>query len=309
MSKKILVTGAAGFIGSNLVRELIKQGYEVTGIDNLSAGREEKLRDCRDNFLFLKGDIRNPCFCEEVTEGKDAVLHHAAISSVPKSFEDPLFVYENNVAGTLNLLEASKTNSVGKFIFASSASVYKSCEEKQKEDMITCPSSPYAMSKYIGEEYCKFYFRENNLNTIIFRYFNVFGPGQSLNSSYAAVVPSFIEDILNKTPPIIYGDGSQKRDFTYVDNIVNANIIGIEAGQELCGDVYNIGTGKSISLNELLMNIIDVFRFPIHPEYTPARIGDVQWSEADISKAEKKLGYKSIDVLDGLKKFHRILEE
>lgn len=307
MCKKILVTGAAGFIGSNLVRELIKQGYDIIGIDNLSSGNENNFKDCKDNFVFLHGDIRDSDFCIDVTKNIDAVLHHAAISSVPKSFEDPLSIYENNVAGTLNLLEASSINSVDKFIFASSASVYKSCNSKQEEEMIPCPSSPYAMSKYIGEEYCKYYHKEKKLNTIIFRYFNVFGPGQNINSSYAAVVPSFINKVIDKIPPIIYGDGNQKRDFVYIDNIVNANILGMKLNKYFCGEVYNIGTGESISLNRLLMNIIDIFQFPIHPEYLPARIGDVQWSEADIEKAKSLLGFRPINIVDGLKKMKTII--
>ncbi|PIR42464.1 LPS biosynthesis protein WbpP [candidate division WWE3 bacterium CG_4_9_14_0_2_um_filter_35_11] len=301
---KVLVTGGAGFIGSNIVKKILARNDSVRIVDNLSTGSLSNLTDCIDDVEFINGDISNIDLALSVTKGIDYVLHHAALPSVLRSVEDPIQTNEINVLGTLNMLISARDNGVKRFVYAGSSSVYGDLDSKYKvESMPTNPKSPYAIQKLAGEEYCKVFFRLYGLETITFRYFNVFGPNQSFRSEYSAVIPKFVNMFLHDKSPTIYGDGSNSRDFTFVDNVVSANLIACDTSNKASfGEVFNIACGKSISLNDLVYKICNVTGKKISSTYSEGRPADVKSSLADISKASRILGYKPLVGFDeGLK--------
>jgi len=289
-NKKVIITGGAGFIGSHLAEELAENN-EVVVIDNLSTGKLENIKHLIDKkIVFKKGDIRDIDSLENLFEGADYVFHQAAVPSVPRSIKDPVSANEVNVNGTLNVLIAAKNCDVKKVIYASSSSVYGDTPTlPKKEDMLPNPLSPYAVSKLTGEYYCKAFSVVYGLKTVCLRYFNVYGPKQDPTSQYAAVIPRFITRILDNKPPIIYGDGKQTRDFTYVKDVVIANILAAETDAE---GVFNIANGKRISINELANEIMDIIGKRLDPIYDKPRPGDIKDSLADISKARMKINYK-----------------
>ena len=299
----VVITGGAGFIGSNLVNALLDRDYDVTVIDNLSTGKLDNIRNLLENnknLNLIQGDIRDLSLLQKIFNNKDYVFHLAAISSVAKSVENPILVDEVNIRGTLNILVAARDTSIKKVVFASSAAVYGDTRELPKrEDMPPNPLSPYAVSKLTGEYYCRVFSELYDLKTISLRYFNVYGARQDPNSEYAAVIPKFIHRILDNKPPIIYGDGSQTRDFIYVKDIVRANLLAIEK-KDITG-VFNIASGRKTSINTLANMIMDILDRKLKPIYEKPREGDIKDSYADISKAKNKLGFKPLYTLeDGL---------
>ena len=290
---QFVVTGCLGFIGSNLVEYLLESGeHTVLGLDNLSTGFMENISTFinHPSFTFIEGDIRDLETCHSVCKEADFILHQAALGSVPRSLEEPLLYNENNVTGTLNMLIASRDAKVKRFIYASSSSVYGDTPVLPKiETMIPKPKSPYAISKITCEYYAKVFNDSYNLPTIGLRYFNVFGPRQNPNSQYAAVIPQFITSFLKNERPTIYGDGEQTRDFTYVANVIRANLNGCGAPAESCGIAYNIGCGDRISLNQLASEIKSITSSTVSPLYTTPRAGDVRDSLASIELANSGL--------------------
>lgn len=291
---KFLVTGGAGFIGSNLCEALLEMGYEVTCLDNLSTGKQENVDLFINNpkYKFIYGDIRELDSCLQATQGIDYVLHQAAWGSVPRSIEMPLLYEEINIRGTLNMLEASRVNHVKKFVYASSSSVYGDepnlpKQEGREGNLL----SPYALTKKTVEEYAKLYKKLYNLDTYGMRYFNVFGRRQDSNGSYAAVIPKFIKQLLDGEGPTINGDGKQSRDFTYIDNVIEANLKACLASSDVAGEAFNIAYGGReylVDIYYLLTKSLDV---ETEPNYGPDRKGDIKHSNADISKARNLLGY------------------
>lgn len=294
---KFLVTGGAGFIGSNLVEKILELGYGVIVLDNFSTGEEENLKEFigYSNFSLIEGDVSNIEDCRKACKNADYVLHQAALGSVPRSIEDPITTNDSNVCGTLNMLIAARDNNVKRFVYASSSSVYgDSTELPKREDNTGRPLSPYAISKLTGELYGKNFFDIFGLPTIGLRYFNVYGKKQNYHSVYAAVIPKFIEKLLTGEIPIIHGDGKQSRDFTYVNNIVEANLAACLADQEAFGEVFNIGNEERICINELYLKLCELLHIDIAPIYGPERCGDIKHSHADISKAKRILKYKPV---------------
>jgi nucleoside-diphosphate-sugar epimerase len=303
---KVLLTGGAGFIGSHLAERLLADGCHVIVLDNLYAGKLQNLKRCSDNpnFHFIRGDIRNKKIVDMATVGVDAVIHQAAITSVPLSIKNPKFVYSVNVAATVNLLKSCVKNDVARFIFASSAAVYGAAEKMPiSESTPTRPLSPYGESKLRVEKYCQKFWDEHGLETVCLRYFNVFGPRQP-PGQYAGVISRFCDRLKDKLPPIIYGDGEQTRDFVYIDDVVEATISALGYG-EAVGKILNIGTGKATSINQLSRIFMKLMRCSdIEPKYAAPRVGDVRHSQADITKAKKILDYKpKISLERGLEKF------
>jgi len=291
---KILVTGGAGFIGSHLTEALLKQGHLVRVLDNYSTGKRENLIfDKSYPFLeIIEGDIREIRVCKEAVKGVEYVFHQAAIPSVQRSIEDPMTTHSVNVNGTLNLLISSKEMEVKRFIYASSSSIYGDTPTlPKKEDMPPNPLSPYALQKYIGEQYCRLFSNLYGLETVSLRYFNIFGPKQDPTSIYSAVIPRFIDALLEGRSPIIYGDGEQSRDFTYIDNVVEANLLAMEI-ERLNGEVINIACGKRTSLNQLLDILKNLLGLNISAIHEEPRKGDVKHSLADIQKAKMILDYE-----------------
>jgi len=289
-----LVTGGAGFIGSNIVRHLVGEGASVRVLDDLSTGKLENIAELGNSIDFVEGDIRNTGAVQQAVSGVTNVLHVAALPSVPRSVEDPVTSNEVNVLGTLSLLVSSRDAGVRSFVFSSSSSVYGDTEELPKrEDMIPNPLSPYAVQKLTGEHYCRVFRGLYGLRTFALRYFNVFGPRQDPQSQYAAVIPKFIDAIGKDEPPTIHGDGGQTRDFTYVDNIVAANISCCDAPDEAAGTVYNAARGDRISVNELAMLIMKRMGKNIEPVHVESRPGDVRDSQADSSRAARALGWSA----------------
>ncbi len=309
---RFLVTGGAGFIGSNLTERLLKDGHLVRVLDDFSNGREENLHfspNLIQNLEIIRGDIRDRSLCLQACEGVDYIFHEAALGSVPRSIEDPQTTNEININGTLNLLWAAKETGVKRFIYAASSSAYGDKEDPsgkvipKKETMAPSPLSPYAVSKLTGEYYCQVFSQVYGLETVILRYFNVFGPRQDPHSMYAAVVPKFITALLKGEPPVIFGDGEQSRDFTYIDNVVEANLRACFAGPEAVGEVFNIACGRRTTINELYRLIAQIIGSDLEPIYAPPRPGDVRHSLADTSKAENILGLKElVDLETGLQK-------
>ncbi len=300
---KVLVTGGAGFIGSHLTEALLKQGNLVRILDNYSTGKKENLIfDKAYPFLeIIEGDIREIRVCKEAVKGVEYVFHQAAIPSVQRSIEDPLATHSVNVDGTLNLLISAKEMEVKRFIYASSSSIYGDTPTlPKKEEMPPNPLSPYALQKYIGEQYCRLFSNLYGLETVSLRYFNIFGPKQDPTSIYSAVIPRFIDALLEGRSPIIYGDGEQSRDFTYIDNVVQANLLAMEI-ERLNGEVINIACGKRTSLNQLLDILKNILGLNISAIHEEPRKGDVKHSLADIQKAKMILDYEpQLDTRMGL---------
>ena len=300
---KVVITGGCGFIGSNLAHELVDEN-EVVVIDDLSTGRSENNEDLsnNENYRFVKGSITNLDLLKQTFDGADYVFHQAAIPSVPRSIKDPAKTNEVNISGTLNVLIAAEHNNVKKVVYASSSSVYGDTPVLPKEEgMIPNPLSPYAVSKLTGEHYCGVWSDIYGLKTASLRYFNVYGPKQDPSSEYAAVVPKFITRVLNGEPPIIYGDGEQTRDFTFVKDVVSANIL---AAKSSGTGIFNIGGGQRISINELAEAILKASGTGTDPglTYREPRDGDVKHSLADVRRAESIIGYNPAYTLDdGLK--------
>jgi len=286
-----LVTGGAGFIGSHIVDALVKGGKKVRVIDNLSTGNAANLAHLINDIEFIEGDIRDANLLDKAMKGIDFCFHEAALPSVARSVEDPITVNQVNIDGTLNLLFAAKKNKVKRFIYASSSSAYgDSPSLPKKEDMKPHPLSPYAVSKLTGEYYCGVFYSVYGLETLCLRYFNVFGPRQDPNSQYAAVIPKFITCFLRNTSPQIYGDGTQSRDFTYIDNVVYANMLAAEA-KSTSGQILNVACGRRTSLNDLVELLKNLLSSKVSPDYAEPRSGDIKHSLADISEARHMLGY------------------
>jgi len=302
-----LITGGAGFIGSNIVEYLLKFGAKhVRVLDNLSNGYKENITEfeSKSNFEFINGDIRKLGDCEKAVEGMDIVLHQAALGSVPRSIDDPIKSNEVNVSGFLNMLVASKNSeTVSRFVYAASSSTYGDSPNLPKvEHTIGKPLSPYAVTKYVNELYADVFAKTYGMEIIGLRYFNVFGPKQSPQGAYAAVIPLFMKALKDKEPPTINGDGEQTRDFTFVENAVQANIKAAFANKDAVNQVYNVAFGERISLNELWATLQNAADTELDASYGPPRQGDVKDSLADIDKARKLLGYKpEFDVQKGLK--------
>lgn len=289
-----LVTGGAGFIGSNLVEALLKRGHTVRVLDDLSQGKQQNvdmfLSDL--NYTFIKGDIRDLETCLQATEGVDFVLNQAAWGSVPRSIEMPLLYEEINIKGTLNMLEASRQNGVKKFVYASSSSVYGDEPNLPKQEGIEGNLlSPYALTKRTNEEYAKLYTKLYGLDTYGLRYFNVFGRRQDPDGAYAAVLPKFIKQLLNDEQPTINGDGKQSRDFTYIENVIEANFKACIASSEVAGNAFNVAYGGREFLIDVYHSLTKALGKDIEPIFGPDRAGDIKHSNADVSKAKEILGY------------------
>jgi nucleoside-diphosphate-sugar epimerase len=299
-----LVTGGAGFIGSNIVRHLAEKGESVRVLDDLSTGRLSNLRDILDELEFIRGDIRDPKTVAKAVKGARNVLHLAALPSVIRSVEDPVTSNQVNACGTLRMLMASREAKVERFVFSSSSSVYGDAPTLPKrENMIPAPLSPYAVQKLTGEHYCRIFHGLYGLNTFCLRYFNVFGPRQNPASQYAAVIPLFINAAQAGKSPIVYGDGKQSRDFTFVEDVVRANLCCCRASLKAAGGVYNVARGDRISLLELLRVLSKITGKKIRPIHEAPRPGDVRHSQADSSLARRFLGWEGqVTLEEGLRK-------
>jgi UDP-glucose 4-epimerase len=298
-----LVTGGAGFIGSHLVERLVKLGHSVRVLDNFFSGKQENLSIFHDKIYLIRDDIRNTAAVKKAVEDVDFVLHHAALRSVPGSLKNPYEYNDVNINGTLNLLKASQESRVKRFILASSSAIYGEADRfPQKEDNSPKLISPYALSKLAGEYYCRIFSQNYGLETVSLRYFNVFGPRQAKDDEYAVVIPKFITCILNDESPPIYGTGKQSRDFIYIDNVVEANLLAATKDNIKC-DVFNIGCGQDQSVLGLVAVLNKIMKKSVKPVFEKPRLGDVQKSQADISKARKFLGYSpKINFEEGLKR-------
>jgi len=288
-----LVTGGAGFIGSNVVARLVKEeGSKVKVLDNFSTGKLENIAQFLDKIELIKGDLTNFNIVKKALKDVDYCLHQAALPSVERSVNDPLLSNEVNITGTLNILIAARDLGVKRVIYASSSAIYGDTPVLPKrEDMKPSPLSPYALTKLTGEEYCRLFYSIYGLPTISLRYFNVFGPNQDPTSTYAAVIPKFITVMLTGKAPTIYGDGGQSRDFTFVENVVEANILATESNEGI-GQTFNIACGQRVTINELAKNIAKILNTDVKPIHVEPRAGDVRHSLADISKAQNLLGYE-----------------
>ena len=293
---RYLVTGGAGFIGSNLTRALLSGGNHVRVLDNFLTGKRENLAGLGavhgDSFELREGDLRDLAATRKACDGIDYVLHQGALPSVPRSVADPVLSNEINVAGTVNLLLAARDAGVRRVVFAASSSAYGDTPELPKrESMTPNPKSPYAAQKLAGEHYMRIFHEVYGLETVSLRYFNVFGPRQDPQSTYAAVIPRFITCVLRGEPPTVYGDGLQTRDFTYIDNVVQANLAACAAPKSACGGVFNIACGERVSLLDILEIVYGLAGKRVEPKFEPPRAGDVRDSLADISRARGSLGY------------------
>ena len=312
-SRHWLVTGAAGFIGSNLVEALLKLGQRVTGLDNFATGHRHNLEQVKESvteeawmkFNFIQGDIRNPDDCARACVGVDFVLHQAALGSVSRSIDDPITTNATNVTGFLNMLVAARDAKVSRFVYAASSSTYGDHPDLPKvEDVIGNPLSPYAVTKYVNELYANVFGRTYGMETIGLRYFNVFGPRQDPNGAYAAVIPQWVAALIRNQPLRINGDGETSRDFCYIDNVVQANLLAAMASQEAVNQVYNVALNERTSLNQLYAMMRELLRarFPHveahQPTYVDFRRGDVRHSQADIGKAATLLGYAPTHRID-----------
>ncbi|RJX33148.1 MAG: SDR family oxidoreductase [Desulfarculus sp.] len=303
-----LITGGAGFIGSHLAETLVRRGQDARVLDNLATGKLANLTPAQQGpgrLEFMAGDITDPQTCARALAGVDYVLHQAARPSVQRSIEDPLATHQVNATGTLNLLVAAKEAGIKRLVAASSSSTYGDVEPPEapkRESLPPRPLSPYAASKVVMEYYAKVFYRVYGLETVCLRYFNVFGPRQDPNSAYAAVIPAFLFSLLEGRRPVIYGDGRQSRDFTYVDNVVEANLAACTAPQA-AGEVINVAAGRSHDLLELLAALKELTHSDLEPEFRPARSGDVRYSQADLDKARRLLGYEiSVGFKEGLRR-------
>ncbi len=303
MSRKIVVTGGAGFIGSALARALVARGDDVSVLDNFSTGKRENLQDLAGQLAVVEGDILDAALLDRVFAGADVVFHEAAIPSVPRSLAAPLPSHNANATGTLNVLEAARRCQVRRVVYAGSSSAYGEPPSLPVvETMAPAPLSPYAVSKLAGEHYLRVYARVFGVQTVTLRYFNVFGPRQDPNSQYAAVIPRFITAALEGRSPTVYGDGEQSRDFCFIDNVVEANLRAADA-KGASGKVFNIACGTGTSLNRVLALLGEALHRPIAAHYEPGRAGDVRHSLADISQAKTVLGYTAaVNFVAGLGK-------
>lgn len=301
---RVLVTGGAGFIGSHLVEALAREGRAVRVIDNLSTGHRSNLAHLEGKFEWVEGDLADFEVCRRAVEGATHVLHQAAIPSVPRSILEPLQAHASGPTATLNLLEAARLAGVRRFVFAASSSAYGDSDELPKhEEMIPNPLSPYAAGKLAGEHYVRVYARTMGLDGVSLRYFNVFGPRQDPSSPYSGVISLFARLMSEGRRPIIYGDGSQTRDFTYVENVVRANLLAMESPRPLEGRALNVGTGRRISLLDLVDAINDSLGTDLEPEFLPPRAGDVRDSQASLDLIRDVLGYEpAVDFEGGLRR-------
>lgn len=304
MPKRVyLVTGGAGFIGSHIVERLVREGQQVRVLDDLSSGRESNLEAFRNEVEFIKGDIRDASLVSHSMKGVDIVFHEAALGSVPRSVADPLTTHEVNMTGTLNVLLGAREAGVKRVVYASSSSVYGETPMLPKrEEMTPQPLSPYALSKLVGEHYASVFKHVYGFEIVALRYFNIFGPRQDPESQYAAVIPRFITALLEGKSPVVYGDGLQSRDFTYVDNVVDANLLASEAAG-VAGQAFNVACGGRYTLLDLLARLKEILGSDIEPIHEAARAGDVKDSQASIEAAERALGYKvSVGFEEGLQR-------
>jgi UDP-glucose 4-epimerase len=301
-----LVTGAAGFIGSNLVRHLLDHDHSVRAVDNLSTGHWANLADVAGDITFVEGDIRNRDEMRDLCDGVDYVFHQAALPSVPRSVENPWASNDHNVNGSLSVFLAARDAGVERVVFAASSSAYGDSDELPKtESMCADPLSPYAVSKHVGELYGRVFTDVYGLETVGLRYFNVFGPRQDPSSDYAAVIPKFIDRLFRGEPPIIHGDGEQTRDFTYVQNVVQANRKAALSSSvdEVAGEIFNVGCGERITINRLAEELRAVTDADVQPVHGDPRPGDVHHSLADISKAQSAFGYEpTVPLEEGLRR-------
>ena len=291
---KFLVTGSAGFIGSNLVEAILELGYQVRGLDNFSTGKRANVEEFinNPNYEFIEGDIRDIETCMSACKGIDYVLNQAAWGSVPRSIEMPLFYEEVNIRGTINMMEAARQHRVKKFVYASSSSVYGDEPNlPKKEGREGNVLSPYSLTKKVNEEYGRLYSKLYGLDTYGLRYFNVFGRRQNPDGAYAAVIPKFIKQLLDDEQPTINGDGKQSRDFTYIENVIEANLKACKAPTEAAGQSYNIAYGGREFLIDIYMQLLKALGKDIQPTFGPGRQGDIKHSNADISKAKELLAY------------------
>jgi nucleoside-diphosphate-sugar epimerase len=303
MAERYLVTGGAGFIGSHIARRLLSDGASVRIVDNLTTGLEQRLSGLHQSLEFIRGDLADSLVSDDAVKGVDFVLHQAAIPSVQRSVADPLSTNRANVTATLNILESCRKAGVRRVVFAASSSAYGDTELLPKvEEMPPDPLSPYALQKLVGERYCQLYYRLYGLETVSLRYFNVFGPSQDPHSEYSAVIPKFIAAMQAKKAVTVYGDGEQSRDFTYVDNVVDANLKALRAPQA-AGRVCNIGCGERITLNTLIRSLEEIIGIKADVIYASAKPGDVRHSLADITSARRILGYEpKVGIEDGLRR-------
>ena len=300
---RVLVTGGAGFIGSHIAAALVAQGDEVRVLDDLSTGHERNLEAIGSGVDFVRGSVTDPEAVGRAVAGCDYVYHEAALASVPRSIDDPVRSNAANIDGTLNVLVAARDAGVKRLVYAASSSAYGDSETLPKvETMPTAPKSPYAVSKLSGEQYTSVFAQVYGMQTLSIRYFNVFGPRQDPDSPYAAVIPLFIDAILDGRAPTIHGDGEQSRDFTYIDNVVAANLAALSA-PKLSGEVVNVALGERTTLNELYRIIKDLLDTDIEPVHGPPRAGDVRDSQASIERARELLGYEiQVSVAEGLER-------
>ena len=290
--EKYLVTGGAGFIGSNICRELVSQGCFVRVLDNLLTGKKSNLAGIIDRVEFVEADMGDPAVARAAMKGIDVVLHQGALPSVPRSVDDPAATHRHCVDATFTLLLAARDMGIKRFVYAASSSAYGDTPRLPKiETMLPMPLSPYAVGKLVGEHYCSVFYKVFGLETISLRYFNVFGPYQDPASQYAAAIPALVMAILKDKPPTIYGDGEQSRDFTYVDNVVHANLLAARA-KHTAGEAINIACGQAVTLNEIVAMINTSVGKNVKPVYTDRRAGDVMHSLADIKLARKLIGFK-----------------
>ena len=301
--EKFLVTGGAGFIGSNICRRLVAEGCYVRVVDNLLTGKRSNLDDLIDKIDFVQADMGDPNVARSVMKGIDVVLHEGALPSVPRSVDEPELTHKHCVDATFTLLMAARDAGVKRFVYAASSSAYGDTPTLPKvETMPTSPLSPYAVGKLVGEYYCSVFAKVFGLETISLRYFNVFGPYQDPTSQYAAAIPAFVTSILKDQPPTIYGDGEQSRDFTYIDNVVQANLCAARA-KKTNGEVVNIACGEKVTVNEIIALINEMVGKKVVPHYAPARAGDVKPSLADITAARKLIGFEPVVLFrDGLQR-------
>lgn len=291
MGSLFLVTGGAGFIGSHIVETLVGQGERVRVLDDFSTGKRENIAPFLDRIELVEGDLADLGTVRRAIRGVEFVLHQGALPSVPKSIQDPLATNRANVTGTLNVLVAARDEGVRRVVYAASSSAYGDSPSLPKEESMKAePLSPYAIQKYTGELYCRNFYTLYGLETVSIRYFNVFGPRQDPNSQYAAVIPRFVTALRDGKAPVIYGDGEQSRDFTYVDNVVRANLLALHA-PDAAGEMMNFACGTRYTLNELCRILQQIFQTNLAPVYEPPRPGDVRHSQADIRKSQRLLGY------------------
>ena len=297
-----VVTGGAGFIGSHIVDELLRRGAAVRVLDNFFAGKRENLAQCMDRIELVEGDIRDRETCKKVLDGAHYVFHQAALGSVPRSMADPATAIEVNIGGTTNVFTAARDAKVRRVVYASSSSVYgDSTIRPKKEGQEGKPLSPYALSKWVNEELADLFARGFDMELTGLRYFNVYGPRQDPNGAYAAVVPRFFDACAQGKPPTIFGDGTQSRDFTFIADVVRANLLAASAPKATCGRAYNVGAGGTISVNDLAFTILKVMGVDAKPLYEPPRAGDVPFSQADVNDAKNNLGFAAeVNLSDGL---------